>query len=305
MNNFQDGKIYKVVNKINSEIYVGSTTMDLDKRMIKHKCDAKQRPHLSKFYTFMNETGIDNFEIELIEDYPCETKEELRKREGKIIKAMATLNQRIAGRTPAEYSKEYRPKNKDKINKRRNERRKENPEKTKADRKKDGALYRQRHPEKIKEKASEKVECECGCSYRKSDKSQHLQSKKHLKALGLFNEEEYKQSKRYNKLQSQYENAKDRVDKEKAKEHKKNWYEKNKGAMCEDAKQRIVCECGKEICKGAYTRHCKTKKHKDYLNNINIENVSSTQEETNNTELQKADEQTNRETIRAGDIQTL
>ena len=105
MSNFQNGKIYKVVNNLNSEIYVGSTTMDLDKRMIKHKCDAKQRPHLSKFYTYMNDTGIDNFEIELIEDYPCETQEELRKREGKVIKAMATLNQRIAGRTPAEYNR--------------------------------------------------------------------------------------------------------------------------------------------------------------------------------------------------------
>ena len=302
MNNFQDGKIYKVVNKLNSEIYVGSTTMDLDKRMIKHKCDAKQRPHLSKFYTFMNETGIDNFEIELIEDYPCETKEELRKREGNIIKAMATLNQRVAGRTPAEYNKEYRPKNKDKINKRRNERRKENPEKTKADRKKDGALYRQRHPEKIKEKASERVECECGCSYRRSDKSQHIQSKKHLKALGLFNEEEYKQSKRCNKLQNQYEKQKDKIDKKEMKKYKQNYYQYKKDEIRQEAKQRILCDCGKEVCKGAYTRHLKSTFHQDYLNNINIENVSSTQEETNNTELQKTNEQTNRETIGTGDV---
>ena len=186
MSNFQNGKIYKVVNNLNSEIYVGSTTMDLDKRMIKHKCDAKQRPHLSKFYTYMNDTGIDNFEIELIEDYPCETQEELRKREGKVIKAMATLNQRIAGRTPAEYNKEYRQTKKDKINTRRNERRKETPEKTKADRKKDGALYRQRHTEKIKEKASERIECECGGSYRRSDKSQHIQSKKTFESIRVI-----------------------------------------------------------------------------------------------------------------------
>ena len=31
MSNYQDGKIYKVVNKLNSEIYVGSTTLDLEK----------------------------------------------------------------------------------------------------------------------------------------------------------------------------------------------------------------------------------------------------------------------------------
>ena len=267
MSNFQDGKIYKVINTVNSEIYVGSTTIDLDKRMIKHKCDAKQRPHLSKFYTFMNETGIDNFEIELIEDYPCETQEELRKREGKIIKAMATLNQRIAGRTPAEYSKEYRQTKKDKINKRRNERRKEKPEKTKADRKKEGALYRQRHPEKIKEKASERIECECGCSYRRSDKSQHMKSKKHLKAMGLFNEDEYKQSKQYQKIKEQYEKSKENIDKNKIKEYKQNWYENKKEEISQDAKQRIPCECGKEVCKGAYTRHCKSQFHQYFLNN--------------------------------------
>jgi len=50
------------------------------------------------------------------------------------------------------------------------------------------------------------------------------------------------------------------------------------------------------------SRHLKTKNHQDYLNNINIENVSSTQEETNNTELQKTNEQTSRETIGSGDI---
>ena len=131
MSNYQDGKIYKVVNKLNSEIYVGSTTLDLEKRMIKHKCDAKQRPHLSKFYTYMSELGIDDFDIELIEKCPCENKEELRKREGEIIQEMATLNQRIAGRTTAEYQKEYRKTKKEKINARRNERRKDTPEKNK------------------------------------------------------------------------------------------------------------------------------------------------------------------------------
>ena len=289
MNNYQDGKIYKVINKLNSEVYVGSTTLDLGKRMIKHKCDAKQRPHLSKFYAFMNETGIDNFEIELIENYPCKTKEELRKREGKVIKAMATLNQRIAGRTPAENSKEWQKKNKDKRNQQRNERRKANPEKTKEEYKKYGALYRERHPEKIKAWKQTRVECECGGSYCLGDKAKHMKSKKHLKALGLFNEEEYKQSKQCQQLKKQYEKYKDKIDEYKAKEQKKNWYENKKEEIRKDAKQRIICECGKEVCKGAYTRHCKSTFHQNYLNN-NIENVSK--EKTDHNELSPANEQT-------------
>ena len=35
------------------------------------------------------------------------------------------------------------------------------------------------------------------------------------------------------------------------------------------------------------SRHLKTKKHQDYLNNINIENVSSTQEETTTLNYRK------------------
>lgn len=271
MNKYQFGAIYKITNKLNDEIYVGSTTNDLEVRFIKHKSDAKNRPELSKFYSYMNELGIDNFEIKLIEEYPCDTKEQLRRREGELIQEIGTLNQKIAGRTQAEYEKEYKANHKDKINKRRNERRKENPEKTKAERKKDGALYRERHKEQIQEKAKTKVQCECGGCYTLSHKAEHMQSKKHLKHIGTFNEEEYKNSKRAEQLKNQYDKQKDKLDEEKMKEYKQNWYERNKENMSEKSKERIVCECGMEVCQGAYTRHCKSKHHQNFLKN-NIEN---------------------------------
>ena len=37
INKYQSGKIYKITNTINSEVYVGSSTIDLEDRMIKHK----------------------------------------------------------------------------------------------------------------------------------------------------------------------------------------------------------------------------------------------------------------------------
>lgn len=46
----------------------------------------------------MNEQGIENFEIEVVEEFPCENKKELEKREGEIIREYGTLNRRIAGR---------------------------------------------------------------------------------------------------------------------------------------------------------------------------------------------------------------
>ena len=140
----------------------------------------------------MNEQGIDEFDIEVVEEFPCNSKKELEKREGEIIREIGTLNSRIAGRTNQEYRNEFKDylrefarENKKKW---RMDNREHYLEKEKGYKKK----YREKYKEQLKEKASERVECECGCSYRKSDKSQHLQSKKHLKALGLFNEEEYK-----------------------------------------------------------------------------------------------------------------
>ena len=56
------------------------------------------------------------------------------------------------------------------------------------------------------------------------------------------------------------------------KEYKAKWYENNKEEMSRKSKERMTCECGDEICRGAYTRHCKTKRHQNYLNS-NIENV--------------------------------
>ena len=73
-------------------------------------------------YSKVNEIGIEYFYIELIEDCPCETLEQLRKREGHYIRKMGTLNHKIAGRTGKEWEqdnkdkrKEYREINKDKI----------------------------------------------------------------------------------------------------------------------------------------------------------------------------------------------
>ena len=178
-NKYHNSKIYSVKNNFDDEIYVGSTTSSLCKRMVKHRCDAKQRPYLSKFYTYINKNGIENFYIELIEEYKRENVEQLRKREGELIREIATLNERIAGRTKKENDQEWSKNNRDRINEKRNERRKENPEKTKEDYKRWGALYRERHPEKIKVWQKTKVQCECGGQYTLSHKAEHFKCKKH------------------------------------------------------------------------------------------------------------------------------
>ena len=46
-------------------------------------------------YIQMIEHGPDNFYIELVEDYPCESVEHLRKCEGELTRDFGTLNKRI------------------------------------------------------------------------------------------------------------------------------------------------------------------------------------------------------------------
>ena len=106
---YQNGKIYCIRNHTDDDVYIGSTTQLLCNRMVKHRHDMKRKPDM-KVYKKMHELGIDKFYIELIENYPCESKEELCKREGHFIREMGTLNSSIAGRTKDMYYQECKDK---------------------------------------------------------------------------------------------------------------------------------------------------------------------------------------------------
>ena len=108
---FTKGKIYKITNDFNDDVYIGSTCDKLVKRFIKHKADAqnekcKNRP----LYKLINEVGFERFRIQLIEDFPCNDKYELRQREGHFIRQLGTLNKKIEGRTVKEYYKDNKEK---------------------------------------------------------------------------------------------------------------------------------------------------------------------------------------------------
>ena len=105
MPDYSKGKIYKILNYIDDEIYVGSTTETLGQRMAKHRANLKINPHL-KLFEHMHKLGVEHFYIELIENYSCNDIYELRAREGFYIREIGTLNQVIAGRTKQEYYKD-------------------------------------------------------------------------------------------------------------------------------------------------------------------------------------------------------
>ena len=125
---YSKGKIYCIRNTINDEIYIGSTCQSLSQRMAQHRRTLKcGRLGGMKLYNLMMDLGEENFYIELMEEYPCESKDRLRKREGEFIREHQTgLNKLVAGRKSLEYyydnrdrvmeyKREYRKENKDKI----------------------------------------------------------------------------------------------------------------------------------------------------------------------------------------------
>ena len=77
MVNYQNGKIYQIVNDVNSKIYIGSTCQTLCKRMSVHRAFGKGLIHKTPVYLGMHEIGVEHFRILLIQNAPCNSKEEL------------------------------------------------------------------------------------------------------------------------------------------------------------------------------------------------------------------------------------
>ena len=110
------------------------------------------------FYQHINDWN--DWYIELYENYPCENKEQLNKREGEIIKEIGTLNKRIAGRTQKEWVHDNKEKmkqyfkqyNENEVNKgRKKEYKKQYYEDNKTKLLDNMKHYRQDNKEKIKE----------------------------------------------------------------------------------------------------------------------------------------------------------
>jgi hypothetical protein len=115
MVNYQNGKIYKIYSNIDDSIcYIGSTCKEkLCQRMSQHRndyigwCQGKRNKISS--YEIFEKFGIENCKIELIESYPCNSKDELNKKEGEFIKQFNCTNRKIEGRTKKEWEITNKP----------------------------------------------------------------------------------------------------------------------------------------------------------------------------------------------------
>ena len=103
MNKYSRGKIYKITNNFNSDIYYGSTIHTLNKRLGEHERKftlfIRNKYHWQQsFKILMN----NDYTIEKIEDYPCNSLRELQQREDYYIVNYDCINYRRAHNTPEE-----------------------------------------------------------------------------------------------------------------------------------------------------------------------------------------------------------
>lgn len=91
--NYNESKIYKIISEYTDEIYIGSTTIDLNKRLSIHKNDYI-RWEKNKFH-YINSFQLiqygDGYKIELLESYPCNNNKELTDRENYWINQFRSI----------------------------------------------------------------------------------------------------------------------------------------------------------------------------------------------------------------------
>ncbi len=169
MPDYINGKIYRIwsPNRPDLGCYIGSTCNTLTKRFGDHKS-------VYQFYKNGNDGYCSSFEIlealdariELVESFPCESRDQLNAREGYWIRnTPECVNIKVAGRSNAESSANWYAANRQRVCAY-------------------SAEYRASHRESIRARASEKVMCVvCGCQIIRSNISTHNKTQKHLSNL--------------------------------------------------------------------------------------------------------------------------
>ena len=146
MPDYSKSKIYAIRAHNTDDIYIGSTVLPLSRRLAQHRADySGYKNGLRHYLTSYKILELDTHYIELIENYPCNSKEELNRREGEVIRTSPTaINRCVAGRT----NQEWRETNREELNKKKKE-------------------YYQKNKEEILKKAEE---------YRETNREAHNQS---------------------------------------------------------------------------------------------------------------------------------
>jgi hypothetical protein len=211
---YSKGKIYKLICNETGLVYYGHTTYKyLSQRLAKHKTDYTRWIKTSKHYiTAFEVMKNNNYDMVLVESYPCNSIEELEARERNHIENNECVNKNIPGRSIKEwreankekiaeylrqwrednedyckeFKKQYYESNKDYILEKLRIYRNENRDKIFAIRKKFRTKHRdtiskskKEYYEKNRDTLRETVVCECGSEVCRGSLTRHYKTKKH------------------------------------------------------------------------------------------------------------------------------
>ena len=256
MNRYKNGKIYTLRSHSTDKYYIGSTCVPLHKRLYNHKSQYKN-------YTLGKRTSnISSYEIvkygdafiELLEECPCDSKAQLLKREGELIRKHKAdiVNINIAGNLEnrKERDDRYRANNLDRV--------RANGRKYYHKNKDVHKKYRENNKDRIMERSKKYYE----------ENRQNIQKKGQI--YRQLNKQKIKdRGKKY------YETNKDDIqrkcklyrakNKDKIAEAGKEYRKRNKEVLAMKSEARrsvpVVCECGDTVRKDSLLRHKRSKKH--------------------------------------------
>jgi hypothetical protein len=159
MPDYSKGKIYKIESHLGDKIYIGSTTKEfLSQRMSNHRADYRTKTDrvnkASSSMEIFREYGVENCRIVLIENYPCNSKDELISKEASYIRSLPCVNKRIPDRSEQERRSD--PICKEKKNE-----------------------YNKLRYQQKKDIITESSQCPCGGSYQKCHKMKHFRTALH------------------------------------------------------------------------------------------------------------------------------
>lgn len=87
MPNYNNGKIYKIISENTDNVYIGSTTQSLCKRLANHKESMKN----GKYFGSRRILEKGKCKIVLLENFPCENREQLFAKEQEWIDKTSNL----------------------------------------------------------------------------------------------------------------------------------------------------------------------------------------------------------------------
>ena len=285
---YSDGKIYKLTCK-DGHYYIGSTACTLSKRFGHHKFAINNKIRGGK-YEYFSKVPISDISIELIENCPCDSKDELNSREDEFIKlsmkdplCLNTFRAFLTDEDRKEYDKKYYENNKEKIQ--------ENMKEYYEEHKEDIMNYQQFYGAINKEKVDEYQ-----ANYRKENAEKRLEytrkyTEEHHEQVNAAKREHYQKNKERLLVENKEYVAKNI---EKVRARKQAWAlrkrEENAEEIAEErAKKRearkkksesrvdhdntiVKCECGGSYQNYRKKRHDNNKLHLTYVAKLVTQN---------------------------------